>query len=376
MLFFCFLDTLRGGGVERICLDHAKVLQSKGHEVLLVPRDGKVGMLIPAGCSILTEYNFRTDPSREIKKVLRLRQDRGCELVFMFHMRRCTDYLAKNIDFFTELGVECCAFIHSGLDSSYGIVRDPAWKLLRFKHLLEFWRIPRILTKSKDRLEQLETIGKKCKIFAVSDFIQNECSEYGIQNVSVLGNGIDIARIKELASQELAVCAEPYFVHVARFSSEKRQDMLLRAYARSKSQLKLMLVGDGACRSSLEKLAEQLDVREAVIFVGFVENPYPIIKSAKFSVICSEYEGFGLSIAESLCLSVPVLMTDRPYGVRTLLGSYDADFVCDDNEEALAARIRELSLSSQKRYAGNDFLNKVSLDSVVETFLSEINSKG
>ena len=49
-------------------------------------------------------------------------------------------------------------------------------------------------------------------------------------------------------------------------------------------------------------------------------------------------------MGESLCLGVPVLITDRAYGVQSLVGDCSQLFVCEDKESALAESIYRLSL--------------------------------
>lgn len=372
MVFVCFIDTLHGGGVERICLDQAGILCHRGHQVLLVPFDADVRMPIPDRCLLVKGHNFFRPAEKEIHRLLERYHCPPDEVVFLFHMRRSTSYLAKNIGFFSDFGKTCCLFLHSNISYSYGIVSESPLKSLKPKHILEFWRIPKILKKSRTRLEELLLIQKHCRIFAVSASIREECESFGIHDVSILENGVDLDRINTLAARYARACEGEYIVHVARLSEEKRQEMLVRAFARSGSELKLVIVGDGPLRTDLEKLAAELNIADSVVFAGFVENPYPLIKGAKFSVVCSRWEGFGLSIAESLCLATPVLMTDCPYGVRRLLGAYDERLICADSEEALAERIATLSEAGQIEFKDGEFLERISLERVMYRFLSEI----
>lgn len=371
MVFFYFLDTLQGGGVERVCLDHARILASKRHRVFLIPLDGRVGLSIPENCSLVEHYNFKKPPAEEISRTLREYICSDSELAFVFHMRKSASYLAKNISYFGAKEVKSCQFIHADLTYSHGVGHGSPLKTLKLKHFWEFWRIPKILRKFKMRLEELRIIHAYCPLFVVSEAIKNQCTEFGLKGAIILNNGVDIQWIEKLAAEPLHNEPRPYFIHVARLSKEKRQDTLLRAFARSGSSLKLVILGDGPCRNALERLSRSLDIADRVDFLGFLDNPYPVIKNAEFSVICSEYEGFGLSIAESICLSVPVLMTDRPYGIRTLLNEYDPFYIVEDNEKELANRIRELSLNPIP-FDAKRLIQQLSLDHAMVKFLNEM----
>jgi glycosyltransferase involved in cell wall biosynthesis len=362
-----YLDTLRGGGVERVCLDYERILRERGWRVLIVPRDGSVKMPLPKECEVINEYDFRASAAQEIGRILGS-GDHIDSTIFMFHMRKSAEYLARNISFFGS--TRSCLFIHASLAFSHGLTHESPLKTLKPKHFLEFWRIPRIINKNKVRLAELCAIHDQCKIFAVSDEMKVECESFGFNNVRVLENGIDFDRINQLAKMEQeGLPRESYIVHVARLSKEKRQDMLLRAYAKSKSFLKLVLVGAGPLRSKLEALAAELNISQSVVFTGYLENPYSLIAKAKFSIICSECEGFGLSIAESLGLGIPVLMTDRPYGIRNILVDYAPSLTCEDDEDALADRIQQLSQAALPTYCEEHIIEHLDLQVVVDRFL-------
>ena len=369
MIFFYFSDTLKGGGVERVCLDQARTLVKKGHQVYLVPLDGCIGLSIPQGCSLVENYNFNKPAKEEITRTLSEYNCSGSDRAFIFHMRRSASYFAKNISYFGRKELKSCQFIHADLSYSHGIEHGSPIKTLKVKHFFEFWRIPKILRKYKVRLKELQTINASCPIFVVSDSIKNQCAEFGLRECIVLHNGVDVKWIEKLALEPTYKVPQPYFIHVARLSREKRQDTLLRAFALSGSNLKLVIVGDGPCRNALECLSRSLGIADQIVFLGFLDNPYPLIKNAKFSVICSEYEGFGLSIAESICLSVPVLMTDRPYGIRTLLRDYVPSYIVDDSIAGLSNGIKNLSLSSTP-FDAEALIYQLSLERVMDNFLN------
>ena len=114
---------------------------------------------------------------------------------------------------------------------------------------------------------------------------------------------------------------ENYLIHVGSFKNAKRHDLLVKAYARTKQTMPLLLLGQGKHQDSIKELVASLNLQDKVIFLGFKPNPFPYIKHAQFKVLTSDWEGLPLVIPEALALGTPVISTDCPSGPRELLPS-------------------------------------------------------
>ncbi|KPQ20039.1 MAG: Glycosyltransferase [Halomonas sp. HL-93] len=107
---------------------------------------------------------------------------------------------------------------------------------------------------------------------------------------------------------------------VGSMKPQKNHPLLLRAFARlSRTDARLMFVGDGAGRNTLEVLAKELGVAERVIFVGFQRDPVQFYQTADLFVLSSDYEGFGNVLVEALASGTPVVSTDCPSGPSEIL---------------------------------------------------------
>ena len=107
--------------------------------------------------------------------------------------------------------------------------------------------------------------------------------------------------------------AEVMFVAVGRLSPEKDHEKLIRAFTRVASShrgVQMFICGEGAERPRLEELVESLGVRERVHLLGFVENPYPILKRADCFILSSNYEGQPVVLYEAMALEKPIVCTD------------------------------------------------------------------
>jgi L-malate glycosyltransferase len=120
--------------------------------------------------------------------------------------------------------------------------------------------------------------------------------------------------IMSVRSAPYHVCkAQPFkVVMAARFSSyAKRQDLLLRAIALipDHEQIELLLIGEGARRHEMERLAEQLAIRGRVGFMPFLsqEELWKEMEGAQLLCHCVDYEGLGKVVIESMAMGLPVL---------------------------------------------------------------------
>ena len=113
----------------------------------------------------------------------------------------------------------------------------------------------------------------------------------------------------------------PVILFVGRLVPQKACSVLLRAHAEAaKSRpLRLVVVGDGPQRASLEALARDLSIAGAVDFVGFQPNPAAFMAKANVLAVSSVYEGCPAVIFEAMACGTQVVSTDCPNGPREIL---------------------------------------------------------
>jgi glycosyltransferase involved in cell wall biosynthesis len=142
----------------------------------------------------------------------------------------------------------------------------------------------------------------------------------------------------------------PVILAAGRLIRQKDYPVLLRAFAQlvGRKPARLIVIGEGEDRGSLERLAAELGIADRVAMPGFVANPYAWMKYARLFVLSSQWEGFGNVLAEALACGTPVVATDCPSGPAEILdgGAYgrlvpvgDATALADAMEEALDARV-------------------------------------
>ncbi|MGD8939271.1 MAG: glycosyltransferase, partial [Gammaproteobacteria bacterium] len=192
------------------------------------------------------------------------------------------------------------------------------------------------------------------------------------KSIRTIYNPVDFALIRRLAAETNPFKNEDYIIHVGRLTPSKRHDILLRAYAKSGITQKLLLLGDGPLKQSIEQQAKELGIKEKVLFAGFHVNPYPIIKDAKLCLLTSDYEGLPTALIESLALHVPVLSTDCPSGPKEILTGGLANALMPVGDiNAIAQKIKSIFLSDQSKMAINNcYLNLFDPQNTVSQYLT------
>jgi len=165
---------------------------------------------------------------------------------------------------------------------------------------------------------------------------------------SVICNPVNEQEVRTLAESEPAGLEGGYIVHVGRFNRQKRHDRLLQAFAKVRSNVKLALLGDGRLETDIRALAGQLGLTERVVFMGFRQNPYPLIKGAKALVLTSDVEGLPTVVLEAICLGTAVVATDCPGGIREIIGPDSPSLVPLDDIDAISAAIDDAVAHPEK----------------------------
>jgi len=115
----------------------------------------------------------------------------------------------------------------------------------------------------------------------------------------------------------------------------------------------IRIVGDGDLKTSYEKLAEKLDIKDRVEFLGKIsdEELPRIYQQADLLVLPSinKNEAFGLVLLEAMACGVPVIASDLP-GVRTVFEDGRQGLLCKPGDVSdLKNKIEEILADEEKR---------------------------
>ncbi len=139
------------------------------------------------------------------------------------------------------------------------------------------------------------------------------------KRVEVVSNGLDLKRYGRAGRRELrenfGLGDSPVILHGGRLSFEKRIDGVVRAMPRvleAVPEAKLLIVGRGPARKSLDTLVEKLELQRSVVFAGYVsDQDFPrAFASADVLALNSPVETQSLIVLEAFATGVPVVGAD------------------------------------------------------------------
>lgn len=171
-----------------------------------------------------------------------------------------------------------------------------------------------------------ESADRADRVIAVSGVLASEAKEhYHIPEgkLRTIYNGIDCARFDGYIDpgscrQRYGIGPlDPMALFVGRTSTQKGPDLLLEAVPgilEHRPDAKIVFVGDGDMRASLEHRAWQLGVQSAVRFTGALPANGELVdlyKSTDVVCIPSRNEPFGIVVLEAWAAGKPVVVTSN-----------------------------------------------------------------
>lgn len=154
-------------------------------------------------------------------------------------------------------------------------------------------------------------------------------ADYGVASnrLPVVPNPVDLDTVLSQIDQPVPPVVEAFlavpgaFVAVAsgRLEPVKGFDLLLEALARLPDRFRLIILGEGSLRASLEAQVVALGLQSRVLLPGFEANPHRITARAQAFVLSSRYEGFPNAVLEALAIGVPVAAFRCPGGAAEIL---------------------------------------------------------
>lgn len=164
---------------------------------------------------------------------------------------------------------------------------------------------------------QRKAFEKVQKIISISDVttksIQDLFPEHTDKLIEIY-NAINIERVrKESDSFTEIKLKHPAVICVGRLDENKnplRTLNIFRRIARKNDSVHLYFLGKGELEPQILQKANEYGLQEQIHVLGYVENPFPIIRQADICCMASKSEGFPISLLESVALGVPFVSTE------------------------------------------------------------------
>lgn len=121
------------------------------------------------------------------------------------------------------------------------------------------------------------------------------------------------------------------------------------------NNISAVMIGDGELYDACKETISLLNLNDNIEMLGFVSNPFPIIKNCRLGVMPSKWEGFGLTAIETMILNKIVLNS----GVGGLgeIFSKNKQFICSNINE-YADKIKNINNYELDCELINSFTNK------------------
>lgn len=183
---------------------------------------------------------------------------------------------------------------------------------------------------------------------AISPYCRKTISQlYHIpeEKIPTVTNGIDTARFALKTPYGERPRSPFTIVSTGRMEEQKRQDLMLTAYAEFHRQYpdsRLILLGDGPLRPQLEAQIAALDLAKAVELPGIVSDVEAYLNSAHLFLLTSDFEGLPLSVLEAMSCGLPIVAT-RAGGTVDVVTDAEGILTEIGDEEALTAALCKLA---------------------------------
>ncbi|NLE07310.1 MAG: glycosyltransferase [Parcubacteria group bacterium] len=161
-------------------------------------------------------------------------------------------------------------------------------------------------------------------------------SERVKRSIEPFSKNVDILPIKvELKTKDYEFKKEQKemtnLLTVCRLEKEKNLETAIKAFkmiSEKFSEATFTIVGDGSERRNLEKLCEDLSLKNKVIFVGWQNDLTKYYKEASIYISTSMYEGYGISVVEAGSFGKALVLSDTGLA-GDVFKNEDSALICD-----------------------------------------------
>lgn len=299
-----FIGTLESGGAQRVCVNLANELYSKGFDVTLV---------------VLNLYNnfFQSELEEQIK-IVNLNKANSKVAFFSIMKYVLNEKPMKVLSFHPQIS----------------LVLLMIKKLLRLKFRL----IGRNITALSIENKLKPSFSLKCAHFLFKmtlkyldliiaqsegmkqDLIRNyNCRE---DNIVVINNPVNHSIEKAAEKNKNKIFNKKKILFVGRLDKQKGLHYLIDSFSillEKYPNAILEIVGDGSLKGELFDKINKLNIDHAVQIKGTTKNVIDFYQNCDVVVLSSYYEGFPNVLIEAITMGVPIVSFDSPFGPSEII---------------------------------------------------------
>jgi glycosyltransferase involved in cell wall biosynthesis len=334
-----YIPFIKIGGIEKVAMEYAKILSKDGHEVTLMidynmGRHGnKFETLIPEKVKYF--YVKHIFISKIIYYFRTLGKKNKFFNIFLYALVVFTDYLY----FYFKIKRKLLKERYSNTFTFYQFLPSYLTNIKQSKNFIwlhgsvEHFFDNKIISLFKQRFER--KLNKYDLVVSTAYEMEEQLKTFfpnlPKNQIITLYNPIDYDNVllkakstDTLSKKEIELIREKYICTVCRLDEHQKDvTTLIIAFSNfinlTKSNLKLMIVGDGVSRKDLEDLVLKLNLQNIVFFVGNQLNSNVWIDNADIFVLSSKFEGLPTVLIEALSMNTLIVASDCKTGPKEIL---------------------------------------------------------
>lgn len=350
-----FIDTLSGGGAEKVMLTLAKGWLSLGHNVHFFLLSNRTEYSIPNDIHV---HALSNGSHRKLIKWWRVKKTAKKMQLLMQQVENQFGQFELKL---ANLDPSCKVISLSDISDVYYVLHNAMQQ--------EIERDAQISWLKKWQKIRAKQVYHGKNLIAVSKGVATEAlnSQYITPaSVTKIYNPVDFDDIEQKSELKTSLPDTPYIVHLGRVVKQKRHDVLFQALSEM-PDIKLVLL----CKyvDKAKKLALKYGVADRIITPGFQQNPYPWLKNANALLSSSDFEGLGMNLIEALACNTPVVSTDCPYGPNEILTDELAEFLVPVGDAKQLAQKTLLAIQHPPQINIDKLKERFSIETCAKAYL-------
>lgn len=339
------IDSLGGGGAEKVAIELANYLTGNNYKVRLITIKNKV-----------SPYRGMIDKKIEVISLNKKNITNSIFNLFIFYKRNDNDIISFSP------AISC-------LVGLYSVVIRKKTKLYSrcLNTLSEKKKVERVSFKQKILLKLISIFYDKSDIIIAQSLGMKEdlidTFKIKSEKIKVINNpcNIDFIKIKKdetIEKKNIGLFNNLTIINVGKLENQKNHKFLIKLIFELKKRgqkYNLLILGEGKEKENLKDLVVKLNLKKEVYFLSFQDNPYKYIEKSDFFFLSSYYEGFPNVLLDALACNKVIFSMDCESGPSEILkGKAKKDEIIEGEYGYL------MSLEN------NEDINKNFIDSLIE----------
>lgn len=324
-ILFIIITYSCGGGAESLLTTIVNHLDSKKYDISIIEIFGSDKKKEPVNKNIkILPYMIKVDhPKRK-------------EIMYSFYHewdKVISKYIPLEYDLYVAFNYQRPSFLLPPGKKNIAWIHSSVEQLLGCKERFE------------ERELQREAFRKVNKIVAISDLTAESLMKLFPESknkIVKLYNGLDIERVRDNSSEKTDIVLQrPALIMSGRLETRKqpmRAVEIFRKVHELRPEVHLYYMGYGPLEKEVMEYARNNNIGEYVHLLGYQQNPFPIVKQCDVSCLFSDYEGFPMSLLESVALGKPFVSTNIG-GTKELSNGNKCGKIIETDEQAVNAII-------------------------------------